>query len=95
MPTEVGCFFVLVEAQSRRTGCAVVHLRVFSIHCCSQLSLAQFSFACTDRRIDIIISRHRSKVTARCPSRSRIGEQIVGFPAAQILEQIVIEPKRK
>ena len=55
---------VFVEAQSRRSGCALVQLRIFSLPCCSQSSLAQLSHACTERRIDIIISRRESKVAS-------------------------------
>ena len=61
-PTEIECS-VFVEAQSRRSGCALVHLRLFSIPSCSDVSLAHLSHACIDRRIDII-SRLKSRVPA-------------------------------
>ena len=67
MRAEIECS-VFVEAQSRRSGCALLHLRLFSLPCCSEVSLAQLSHACTDRRIDIIISRLKSRVPA--PSMS-------------------------
>ena len=76
---------LIVEALSRRSGCALAHLRMFSILVVSQLSLALTDALTSSSQDSSLKSQH----TARPYSR------IVDVPVPQILEQIVIESKRK